>query len=91
MKLIEQLIVRITPPPKKKRKEAGYYDLDVRRPGLQDAIRRVNDTGKEEYFKSDFALYHIRREELKADLQGKGYLNIYVSEYGLMFTFGVQE
>lgn len=91
MKLIEQLSCRITPPPKKTRKEPGHYDLDSRRPGLQEAINRVNETGVAEWLHSDFTLYHIKRQELKDDKQGKGYLNVHVAEYGLLFTFGVQD
>ena len=106
MELIEHLSCRTTPPSKKKRKEPGYRLVDEKRyPGLQQAIEKCLGTGREQQVKDGFMTYYfvkmtqahkdVTEEQCKRDglpyvmRKGKIFLP-HVSEYSLLFTFGVK-
>lgn len=106
MELIEQLSCRVTPPSKKKRKEPGYRTIDDKNhPGLESAIYKCMQTGEEQRVDGGFMHYVVKlvdaNEKFTEDDckekglyyiggNGSGIRLIHVTEYSLLFTFGVR-
>lgn len=93
MNIEEMVIVKVTPPSKKERKERDFWNHGHK--GLADGIERCLATGKEVLLNDLTTIYVIKPEyplieEAMAKPENKDYLKVRVSVFHSAFHLGVK-
>ena len=98
MKIEEMVIITITPPSKRKRKELNYWDLDKpHHAELKAAIEKCLATGEEQlvHSRSDSIIYFVRPEfplieSAMAKPENQSLLKVSIAVYHAAFYVGVR-